>query len=151
MEKWALRKRVSWKKGFLGKGVLGTNLGKIASKEWSQLQHQLQFDNCNCNWKDHSFNFLMAWQDRWQNWLYIFNQNTPSGAYQTYELNEFLTANHSCTLYNKMFLKKLLYKSLVHIFTLLLKHFAFKLVNYSRQSEYLNIRKNSEIDDIFLR
>ena len=39
----------------------------------------------------------------------------------------------------------------VHIFTLLLAPFASKLVNYSRHSESLNIRKNSEIDDIFLR
>ena len=37
------------------------------------------------------------------------------------------------------------------IFTLLLAPFAFKLVNYWRHSESLNIRKNSEIDDIFLR
>ena len=32
----------------------------------------------------------------------------------------------------------------------MLAHFASKLVNYSRHSEYLNIRKNSEIVDIFL-
>ena len=38
-----------------------------------------------------------------------------------------------------------------YIFTLLLAPFASKLVNYSRHSESLNIRKNSEIDDIFLR
>ena len=35
--------------------------------------------------------------------------------------------------------------------TILLVHFASRLVNYSRHSETLNIRKNSKIDDIFLR
>ena len=53
-------------------------------------------------------------------------------------------------MYNKIFLEKLLYKFVVHIFTLLLAPFVSKLVNYSRHSESLNIRKNSEIDDIFL-
>ena len=38
-----------------------------------------------------------------------------------------------------------------HIFTLLLAPFASKLVNHMRDSESLNIRKNSEIDDILLR
>ena len=37
------------------------------------------------------------------------------------------------------------------IFTLLLAPFASKLVNYWRRRESLNIRKNSEIDYIFLR
>ena len=32
--------------------------------------------------------------------------------------------------YNKIFLKQLLYKFVVHIFTLLLAPFAFKLINY---------------------
>ena len=36
-----------------------------------------------------------------------------------------------------------------HIFTLLLTPFAFKLVNYLRHSESLNIHKNFEIDGIF--
>ena len=38
---------------------------------------------------------------------------------------------------NKIFLKKLLYKILAYIFTLLLAPFASKLVNYSRHSESL--------------
>ena len=67
----------------------------------------------------------------------------------TYVPNDFLTATHSCTA--KYFWKKLCKKFVVHIFTLLLASFAFNLVNYSRHSESLNIRKNSEIDDIFLR
>ena len=54
-------------------------------------------------------------------------------------------------MYNKSFLKKLLKKLVVHICTLLLTPFAFELVDYSRHSESLTIRKNSEIDDIFLR
>ena len=51
----------------------------------------------------------------------------------------------------KTFLKKLLQKLVVHIFTLLLAHFASKSVNYSRHSESLNNRKNAEINDIFIR
>ena len=51
-------------------------------------------------------------------------------------------------MYNKIFLEL---KFVVHIFTLLLASFASILVTYSRHSESLNIRKNSEIDDIFLR
>ena len=47
------------------------------------------------------------------------------------------------------FLKKLLKKFVILFFTLLLVHFASKLVNYSH-SESFNIRKNSEIDDSFL-
>ena len=39
----------------------------------------------------------------------------------------------------------------VHIFTFLLAPFASKSVNYARHSEFLNGRKNSEIDDIFIR
>ena len=54
-------------------------------------------------------------------------------------------------MYNKTFLEKLLQKFVVYIFTLLLAHFASKLVNSSHHSESLNIRKNSEIDDILLR
>ena len=50
-------------------------------------------------------------------------------------------------MYNKIFLEL---KFVVHIFTLLLASFASILVTYSRHSESLNIRKNSEIDDIFL-
>ena len=38
-----------------------------------------------------------------------------------------------------------------NIFTLLLAPFASKLVHYSRHSESLKNRKNSEIDDIFLQ
>ena len=48
-------------------------------------------------------------------------------------------------------LEKLLNKFVVKIFTLLLAHFATKLLNYSRRhSECLNILKKSEIDDILL-
>ena len=54
-------------------------------------------------------------------------------------------------MYHKIFLKKHLKKFVIHIFTLLLALFVPKLVNYSRHSESLNIRKNSKIDDIFLR
>ena len=43
------------------------------------------------------------------------------------------------------------FKFVVHIFTLLLAPFASELINYPRHSESLNIRKNSDIDDIFLR
>ena len=60
----------------------------------------------------------------------------------TYVLNEFLTADRSCA--TKQFWKKLLQKSLAHIFTLLLTPFVSKLVNYSRCSETLNFRKNSK-------
>ena len=48
-------------------------------------------------------------------------------------------------------MKKLIKKLVVDIFTLLLADFAPKLVNYSRHSESLNIRKNCEIVGIFLR
>ena len=40
-------------------------------------------------------------------------------------------------MYNKIFLEKLWYKFLVHIFTLLLAPFTSNLVNYSRHSESL--------------
>ena len=50
-------------------------------------------------------------------------------------------------MYINIFLKKILQKFVVHIFTLLLA----PLVNFSRHSEFLNIQKNSEIDDIFLQ
>ena len=53
--------------------------------------------------------------------------------------------------YNKIFKKKLLLKLIAHIFTLLLAPFAYKLVNKSQHIESLNIRKNSEIDHIFLQ
>ena len=46
---------------------------------------------------------------------------------------------------------KILSKIVVHIFTLLLASFSSNSVNYSRHSGSLNNRKNSEIDDIFLR
>ena len=54
-------------------------------------------------------------------------------------------------MHNKISLEKLFLKFVVYIFTLLLAPFASKLVNYWRHSESLNIRKNSKIDDIFLR
>ena len=53
-------------------------------------------------------------------------------------------------IYNKIILKKLFEKVVVHIFTLLLAHFTSKLVNYSWHSESLNNWKNYEIDHIFL-
>ena len=65
--------------------------------------------------------------------IYRFNKKNVRGI--TYELNKFLTADRVCT--TKYFWKKL-YRS-----------FAFNLVNYSRHSESLNIRKNSEIEDKF--
>ena len=40
-------------------------------------------------------------------------------------------------MYNKIFLKKLLWKVVVDIFKLLLAHFAPKLVNYSRHNDSL--------------
>ena len=51
---------------------------------------------------------------------------------------------------NKIFLKRLSWKLVAHIFTLLLAPFASRFVD-SRYSESLNIRKNSEFDDIFLQ
>ena len=39
------------------------------------------------------------------------------------------------SMYNKSFLKKVLYKFVIHIFTLLLAPFASKSVNYSSHSE----------------
>ena len=54
-------------------------------------------------------------------------------------------------MYSKTFLKKLLQNFVVHIFTLLLAPLTSKLVYISRHSEPLDIRKNSEIDDISLR
>ena len=47
-------------------------------------------------------------------------------------------------MYNKTFLKKILQKLAAHIFTLLMAPFTSKLVNYSRDSETLNFRKNSK-------
>ena len=47
-------------------------------------------------------------------------------------------------MYNNIFLKKLLEKLVAIIYTLLLAHFVFKLVNYSKLSEILNFRKNSK-------
>ena len=66
-----------------------------------------------------------------------------------YVLGEYLTGDCSCI--KKIFLKKLLWRFVVHISTILLAPFASKLVNFSRQGESFNIRNNSEIDDIFLR
>ena len=59
-------------------------------------------------------------RDRFQNGccLYRFNQNKPSGAQHTYVLNEFSTADCSCT--TKYFWKNVLQKFVVYIFTLLL-------------------------------
>ena len=54
-------------------------------------------------------------------------------------------------MYNKIFLKNLLQKFVVHIYTLLLASFSSKLIKYLRHSESFNIRKNSEIGDIFLQ
>ena len=54
-------------------------------------------------------------------------------------------------MHDKTFLKNLIQKFVVHILTLPLAPFASKLVNFSRHSESLKVRKNSEIDDIFLR
>jgi len=48
-------------------------------------------------------------------------------------------------MYNKIFLKKLLFKFVDHVFTLLLTPFASKLVNYSRRSESLIIHENSKL------
>ena len=51
-------------------------------------------------------------------------------------------------VYIKIFLKKLSYKLVIYIFTLLLTIFASKSAKYKRRSESLNIRKNPEIGDI---
>ena len=48
-------------------------------------------------------------------------------------------------MYNKIFLKKLLFKFVDHVFTLLLTPFVSKLVNYSRRSESLIIHENSKL------
>ena len=47
-------------------------------------------------------------------------------------------------MHNKNIFEKFLLKLVAHIFTLLLEPFAFKLVNYSRHSEFLKFRKNSK-------
>ena len=47
-------------------------------------------------------------------------------------------------VFNKLFLNKLLKKLVAYIFALLFGPFASKLVNYSRRSESLNIRKKSK-------
>ena len=54
-------------------------------------------------------------------------------------------------MYNNIFMKNLLQNFEVNIFTLLLAPFRFKLVNFSRHGESLNIRKNSDFDDILIR
>ena len=76
--------------------------------------------------------------------IYTASQKHESTLLYTYVLNEFLTADRSCT--KKIFLKKLLQKFVVHIFTLLLAHFMSKLqlVNYASRGESLNLRKISK-------
>ena len=51
---------------------------------------------------------------------------------------------------NKVLLENFSQRNIALIFTLLLTPFESKLANKLRHSESLNIRKNSEIDDIFL-
>ena len=72
---------------------------------------------------------------------YNAQQKHESTLRHTYVLNEFLTADRSCTT---IFFNKLLQKLIAHILTLLLATFASKLINYSRHSEILNFRKNSK-------
>ena len=52
---------------------------------------------------------------------------------------------------SRLLCKTFLKKFVVHIFMLLLAPFTSKFVNYSRLSKSWNKRKNSEVDDIFLR
>ena len=49
-----------------------------------------------------------------------------------------LATDHSCTI---KYFWNILQKLVAHIFTLLLAHFAFKLVNYSNHSKILNFQK----------
>ena len=70
-------------------------------------------------------------------------QKHESTFLHTYVMNEFLTADRSCT--TKYFWKKILQKLVAHIFMLLFAPFDSKLVNYSRRSETLNFRKNSKL------
>ena len=70
---------------------------------------------------------------------YNASEKHESTLLHTYELNEFLTADHPCT--TKYFWKNL-YKLVAHIFMLLLAPFTSKLANYSRPT--LNFRKNSK-------
>ena len=65
-----------------------------------------------------------------------------------YAMNEFLTAQSSCTT---KYLKKTLLEIGSPLLYAFLAPFASNLGNYSRHSESLNVRKNSEIDNIFLR
>ena len=69
--------------------------------------------------------------------IYNAQQKHDSILLHTYVLNEFLTADRSCSETN--ILKQ---KLIAHIFTLLLAPFASKLVHYSSHSETLNFRKN---------
>ena len=80
---------------------------------------------------------------------YTASQKHESTLLQKYVCTERIFNSQSFML-NEIFLEKLLQKLVVQIFMLLLAPFTLKLVNYSRHSESLNIRKNSEIDDIFL-
>ena len=48
-------------------------------------------------------------------------------------------------MYDKTILKKLINNLIAHIFTLLLAPFVFKLDNYSRHSESLNIAKSTTV------
>ena len=65
---------------------------------------------------------------------------TPFSAYVCTEL----IFDSQLFLCIKIFLKIVLRKLAVHIFTFLLAPFTSKLVNYSRHSETLNFRKNSK-------
>ena len=66
---------------------------------------------------------------------------TPFSAYVCTEL----IFDSQLFLCIKIFLKKVLRKLAVHIFTFLLAPFTSKLVNYSRHSESLNIFENQQI------
>ena len=67
---------------------------------------------------------------------YRNSQKNESILLHRYVLNEYLTADRSCT--TKHFWKNSKKKLVAHIFTLLLAPFAFKLVHYSRHNESLN-------------
>ena len=95
---------------------------------------------CNKNYVTRDYSLISKLHCLAKTWIYL----TP------YVCNERIFDSWPF-MYNKTFLKKILYKLVAHIFTLHLTPFASKLVNYSRLSESLNNRKNSKIDDIFLR
>ena len=78
------------------------------------------------------------------NSIYTASQKHESTLRTPYVCTE-LIFDSRLFMYNKIFLKKFLLKLVAPIFTLLLAPLALKLVNYSRPSEFLKLRKNSKL------